>query len=117
MAEIISMGSAKNIPDIFSDNMNELPYQGFNHDLADFCIYSGGLSESDHDREERVCESKWGQSFSWFNQLGIMGNNAIVMNAATSIALFKQNKATQVDCLNRDPYGRESFIKLKAFGV
>ena len=108
------MRSSKNIPVIFSDNINEFPYKCFNHDLADFCIYSGGLSESDHLLEEKACKNKWSQSFSWFNKLGIMGNNAIVMNMATSIAMFKYKKVKQIDCLNRDSYGRESFIKLKA---
>jgi len=117
MAEIISMRSSKNIPDIFSDHVTESPYQSFNHDLADFCIYSGGLSESDHDLEEKACKSKWTQRYSWFNQLGIMGNNAIVMNVATSIAMFQQKMVTQMDCLNRDSYGRESFIKLEAFRI
>jgi len=114
LAEITSMRSSKNIPVIFSDTINELPYQCFNHDLADFCIYSGGLSESDHSLEEKSCKNKWSQRFSWFDKLGIMGNNAIVMNMATSIAMFKYKKVKQIDCLNRDSYGRESFIKLKA---
>jgi hypothetical protein len=113
LAEITSLRLSKNIPVIFSDNNNELPYQCFDHDLADFCIYSGGLSESDHSEEEKACQNKWSQSFSWFTKLGIMGNNAIVMNMATSIAMFKYKKVKQIDCLNRDPYGRESFIKLK----
>lgn len=114
LAEIIFMHSSKNIPVIFSDNIIELPYQSFDHDLADFCIYSGGLSEYDHSLEKKACKNKWKQSFSWFDKLGIMGNNAIVMNLATSIAMFKYRKVKQIDCLNRDSYGRESFIKLKA---
>ena len=115
MAEIVSLRSSKQIPEIFSDQMNELPYQSFNHDLSDFCIYTGGLSKRDHDLEEKSCKRKWTQRFSWFNQLGITGNNAILMNIATSIAIFNQKKVRQIDCLNRDSYGRESFIKLKAF--
>jgi len=116
MAEIVSLSSSKNVPEIFSDPVNKTAYQDFDQDLADFCIYSGGLSESDHDREELACENKWAQSFSWFNRLGIMGTNAIMMNMATSIAMFNQDNPKQVDCLNRDPYGRESFIKIQSFG-
>jgi hypothetical protein len=116
LAEIISLCSSKKIPDIFSDPMDHSPYASFNHDLAPFCIHSGGLSKSDHLQEERACAGKWSRCFSWFHQLGIMGNHAIMMNMATAMAVFSRRKAGQIDCLNRDSYGRESFIKLNAFG-
>ena len=114
LAEIVSIHSGKSIPDIFSDRPAAPPYQGFQHDLADFCLYSGGLSRDDHRLEEKACKGKWQATFSWFNQLGITGNNAILLNVATAVALFKKGRADQVDCLNRDSFGRESFLKLRA---
>lgn len=116
LAEIVFLRSSKNTPDVFSDQIEESPYRGFNHDLADFCIHSGGLSPGDYEREKEACESRWKGGFSWFDQLGTMGNNGIAMNMATSLAIFSQGEIEQIDCLNRDGYGRESFIKLKAVG-
>jgi len=116
MAELAFLEASKTIPDIFSDARDETPYREFHNDLAEYCIYSGGLSGKSHETQARTCEKKWQRSFSWFHPLGNMGNNAILINMATAIALFKQGDTEQVDCVNRDSHGRESLIKLQAFG-
>ena len=115
LAEIIFMQASTTVPAIFSANTLP-PYREFRADPADYCIYSGGLSETGHERQETACAGKWGQSFSWFPQLGILGNHAVLMNMATAIALFLHAKIQRADCINRDAYGRESLIQLQAFG-
>jgi 3-oxoacyl-(acyl-carrier-protein) synthase len=113
LAEIVGMESKIAIPEIFSEEDNS-PYQDFIGDPAPMCIFSGGLSYGDFMLEEQVCQSNWSGSFCWKSKLGILGNVGIIMNIITAITLFKHKDPGRIDCLNRDPYGRESRIRLQA---
>lgn len=114
LAEITSLRASTTTPDIFSGNDDDPPYREFRHNLADDCIFSGGVSAKGHEKQAQACAGKWKRSFSWYDQLGNMGNNAIMINIATAIALFEQRGAEQVDCAHRDSFGRESLITLQA---
>jgi hypothetical protein len=113
MAEIIGMDSKTTIPEIFSED-NYAPYQDFIGQPAPLCIFSGGLSHADFLREEKVCRSNWSESFCWKSKLGILGSIGIIMNIISAITLFRHNHTERIDCLDRDPFGRESRVRLQA---
>ena len=113
LAEIVGMDSSLAIPEIFSEEDN-VPYQEFIGHPAHMCIFSGGLSYGDFLLEEQVCQSNWSDSFCWKSKLGILGNVGIIMNIITAITLFRHQDPGRIDCLNRDPYGRESRVRLQA---
>jgi len=113
LAEIVGMESKRAIPGIFLDE-NDAPYQDFIGDPAPMCVFSGGLSNGDFMLEELVCQSNWSETFCWKSKLGILGNVGIIMNIITAITFFKHKAPEVIDCLNRDPYGRESRVRLQA---
>jgi len=113
LAEIVGMDSKTAIPEIFSEEDN-VPYQDFIGHPAPLCIFSGGLSSGDFLLEEQVCKSNWSESFCWKSKLGILGNVGVIMNIITAITFNRYKDPGRIDCLNRDPYGRESRVRLQA---
>ena len=113
LAEIVGMDSKTAIPEIFSEE-DDVPYQDFIGHPAPMCIFNGGLSQGDFILEEQVCQSNWSESFCWKSKLGILGNIGIIMNIITAITLFRHKDPGRIDCLNRDPYGRESRVRIQA---
>jgi 3-oxoacyl-(acyl-carrier-protein) synthase len=113
LAEIVGMNSKTTVPEIFSEDDNA-PYQDFIQHSAPMCIFGGGLSHDDFLLEEQVCQSNWSDSFCWKSKLGILGNIGIIMNIISAIALIGHKNQEKIDCLNRDPYGRESRVRLQA---
>jgi 3-oxoacyl-(acyl-carrier-protein) synthase len=113
LAEIVGLDSKTAIPEIFAED-DSLPYQDFIQHPAPMCIFGGGLSHGDFLLEKQVCQSNWSDSFCWKSKLGILGNIGIMMNIIAAITFFQHKDPGIIDCLNRDPYGRESRVRLQA---
>ncbi|MCX6272647.1 MAG: beta-ketoacyl synthase N-terminal-like domain-containing protein [Bacteroidetes bacterium] len=71
-------------------------------------LYSGGLTGHSFQEESEVLQTTRLPQFSWFPFLGHLGAVSMLMNVITGISLLGCESAAMVNCLDRDPYGRES---------
>lgn len=109
LAEISSLLKTKKAPKLFSSELSS--YEDFSPQATRVC-YSGGLGQRDFEFEKSVLEKKWESNFSFYPTLGCMGVSSPFMNVLAACT-FLNNGEASVDCLNRDPYGRESLLSLR----
>lgn len=108
LCEIVSVERAKNIPRLFS--ISKDPYH-FLKPKSAFAIYSGGIGSEDHLIEKKSVASKWRDCFSFYPLFGNTGVAGPLINIFGALVRLEEGEA-QVDCINRDPYGRESLIQI-----
>lgn len=87
-------------------------YSEFTHDLSANAIFSGGLCEEAYHDEVQGINLKWEKNFSAYPLLGHTGCASFLLNLALGYNFLRNNSHTTIDCLNADPYERESFVKL-----
>ena len=107
-AEVTQIMKSKSIPSLFQVNPN--PYSEITPKSSIAC-FSGGLGEGDYETEKKTILKKWKEGFSLYPYFGSLGVAAPLMNLYASILRLNQGEES-IDCLNRDPYGRESLIQL-----
>jgi len=108
IAEILSLQKSTTRPSLFSKQ--ELIYNSF-QERSQLAYFSGGLGEGDYQLEKKVVEEKWKKAFSYYPIWGCMGVFAPLMNIYGA-CFHLQSTSENIDCLNNDPYGRSSLIRL-----
>ena len=77
-------------------------------------FHGGGLGEPQFRREQAALGD--GDRWSWFPRFGNLGPASVPAHLIAAATLVSQGSLDVADCLDRDPYGRESWIRLRAVG-
>ncbi|MCK4344715.1 MAG: hypothetical protein KAX05_05455 [Bacteroidales bacterium] len=113
LCEIVQLKSSNHIPELLEISTRK-PFESLISEISgDLAVFSGGFTENDYELEKKEVKAKSKKSYSWFPKLGNLGAGAILMNIITAICLLKNNSVTLADCLDRDPYSRESLVKIR----
>jgi hypothetical protein len=79
---------------------------------ADLALYSGAFCGGDHRTLRAAAVAAWPRAESLFESLGNGGAANLFLSILVGAALL--DGAGLADCLDRDPYGRDSFVRLRA---
>jgi len=110
--EIVQLGSSKHVPDLFKMSAKKY-YEGLDiNGMKELAVFSGGFTQHDYELEKEYVQTNWKDSFSWFPELGSFGACSMLMNIITAITLIEKGDSAKIDCLNRDPYSRESYVQI-----
>lgn len=95
------------------EESDEAPYKACLEDCREgSIIYSGGLTRSSFERETEILRRTGLPLLSWFPSLGHLGAVSLIVNLVTGASLLKENAGLMVNCMDCDPYGRESMIRI-----
>jgi hypothetical protein len=112
LCEIIQVNHSKNIPSLFDQEQTPfsslIPFK-----LSDAVIHSGAFTEIAYHEEKDNLSSYYQDCFSLYPYLGNTGTGAIILDIAAGINFINEKRSKVVDCIDRDPYGRESIITIK----
>lgn len=112
LCELQILPEPQKLPSLHAQPHDQLPYQSWASQAADFIIFSGGLSEERHAREQRAVGAMRAPSFSFYPYLGSTGNAAPLFNTAAAATLIAGGGHPSALCLNEDLYARECAILL-----
>ena len=75
-------------------------------------VFSSGFTQQGFDEARTAVSQKCQAGFSWFPLLGNLGAAAVFMNIVAGFNYIRSGEAPVVECLDRDPYCRDSMVKL-----
>jgi hypothetical protein len=109
LCELIELRSG-GIPRV-TGRIDSVPFARFSARGADgaLAVYSGAFRRSEFEALRSAVAAAWERSASLFPSLGNAGPSNVFLNLLTGIALL--DGPGTVDCLDRDPYSRESFVR------
>lgn len=113
VAEITTYQHDKVVPSLFSSNKRR-NWKAFFEDRKDteMVIYSGGFTPDEFNNNKKEVAQIAGQHFSWNDEYGNLGAAAIPMNVVKGIQYIEEGKCNIVDVVDRDVYGRETYLQL-----
>ena len=76
-------------------------------------VYSGGATPDEFLRNKKEITAINTPSFSWNEQYGSLGAAALPMNVIKGLEYIEEGKYEFVDILDRDIYGRETYLQVK----
>jgi hypothetical protein len=79
-------------------------------------VFSGAYTADSYAQQLNLFKTMIPFAFSWFPVLGNAGPVNNILNLLTGIILMKNRNADSVFCIDKDPYGRESLIKINSVG-
>ena len=90
---------------------DDVPFSRFVPYAADssVAVYSGAYCAGEFVELEQAVSASWPRGASLFPAIGNTGAANIFLSLLTGIALA--GAAGIVDCLDRDPYSREAFVR------
>jgi hypothetical protein len=108
LTELRSSGT----PPVLTGRDTMAPFGAFALNGADasLAVYSGAFCQSEHERLGAAVSGSWARAVSIFESLGNAGASNIFLDILTGLALAGP-RAT-VDCLDRDPYSRDSLVRI-----
>ncbi len=113
LCEVFGVKTKEALPDFKRDESQKY-YYDFHSNAQEFAIYSGGASQESFLEEQKAVCNHWTSSLSPYKNLGDTGCASVLLNIALGFQLIKENRQTEVDCLNTDTFFRESCIQLGA---
>ncbi len=113
LCEITDLFSSKAIPEILNP-VSQTPFSEFSSagNVSDLCIFGGAFRISEHEEAKKGADAIWEKTFSLYPLMGNFGPAGLFMNIAASLYFFNKNKFRMIDCADRDPYNRESLVRL-----
>jgi len=118
LCEIDELINPPIVPDIYSSEM-PLPYSGIKNILEkkysfrELVLFTGGYTNEDFLKQSETVQLFWNKSFSFFNNYHNFGTGGLLVQLAAAITILQKTSHTIIDCIDSDPYGRESFVSIK----
>ncbi len=110
--EIVGAKQIPMVPNLFNKE-EEKVYDAIHLDKeVEGILFTGGRNESNFHAEQEAYNDFAGEKFSWFPFVGTLGVAAPAINVSTACDWMKIRQIHHVMCLDRDPYGRETWIKI-----
>ncbi len=110
LAEIALIKTGKNVPRLVTSQSKNI-FENY-YSKSSMACFSGGLRQVDFETEKTALQNKYKTIFSLYPHIGCAGTVSPIINIALSCNFLKHGHRS-VDCLNRDPFGRESLITLQ----
>jgi enamine deaminase RidA (YjgF/YER057c/UK114 family) len=103
----------KNIPSL-NGKQHELSWKELLDDAdATDVIFSGAFTEKMYLTELEHCQSFGKNFFSFFPEFGNLGSANILFSICKGIELLKISDRKKIDIFDRDPYGRECYLRME----
>ncbi len=109
--EIINISASKNLPELNVVKF-EKPYVHFADAIDSTILFSGAMCEESYKMEIESLQTKSQKHFSLYPHFGSTGCASFLINIAVGYQLIHEKIFSSLDCLNRDPYTRESWVHL-----
>lgn len=109
LAELVNLKKGTSVPRLFT--IEENPYKDIDPQSKSV-FYSGGLGEGDFLKETSEVSKRWEKYYSPYSLFGHLGVVSPLLNLVGGCLKLKAG-ISNIDCLNRDPYGRESLVHLR----
>lgn len=114
LAEITHIKSLTFVPDVDSmENKLILHKELLPQKLSSTVVFSGTFNAELYTQFHRQLAEVYQDTYSWYPRLGNTGPMNVLLNIATAIELLNKQDRDSVDCIDIDPYGRSSYIKIR----
>ncbi len=111
--QITKIKHEKRVPSLLgSSQMRNWEESFIGESSPEFIIYSGGFTPSEFVANKKEVAKICPSFFSWNDQYGNLGAAAIPMNIIKGIQFIESGEKEVVDILDRDPYGRSTYLQL-----
>lgn len=76
-------------------------------------VFSGAFTEEQYRADLNAFQSTGKQAFSYFPEYGNLGSANLIMSVIKGIELLQSNEESIIALVDRDVYGRESYIRIE----
>jgi len=113
--ELIEFDHLPIVPSIFNSAKSNSSLKKLLKESSSQLIFSGPYAEEDFLSYQELFKSRTQKTFSWFPSFGNLGASSVNMNLLAASYCFGRDNNENVDCIDRDPYGRVTRIRIKPY--
>jgi hypothetical protein len=114
IAKITSIHDSKVIPSLFRKRKLGISEKFLiENKKSSNCIFSGAYSSEDHEVLRDKLSTIWNMTHSTFSIWGNSGVSQNFLDITLGIEVMRKNNLKNIDCYNRDIFGRESLVSLE----
>ena len=113
--ELTKLEAIPTIPSLFEPQEKTFRDSILNSSSSSSLVFSGAFTDKAYELDYRACTATSSNSFSWYPSYGNLGSASVLMNLLGATHFIDTKKAETVECLDRDPDGRISKVRLKKY--
>ncbi len=112
VAEIVKYQINASVPSLFGINKKRNWASFFNGQTPEYLIYSGGFTPEEFDANRQEVLQISNHVFSWNDTHGNLGASSLIASIIKGVDRIRKGKHSVVDIVDRDPYGRETYLQI-----